>query len=92
MVQVLCQHLLAQTEQKNDVGDAAIASACATLFSHLPSVQGDYIWSFVAELAREAMTVTQNTVAADFHNQIQEAFRREVVLHEVETNTQLDIS
>ena len=75
-----------------DVGDEAVNAARDKLFAGVSPVKGDYIWSFVAELAREAMTATHNMVASSFHKQILKALRREVVLHEVETNTQLDKS
>lgn len=77
---------------KCDVGDEAINAAREKLFADVSPVQGDYIWSFVAELARDAMTMTHNMVASSFHKQIQKAFRREVALHEVEANVQLDKS
>ena len=77
---------------KGDVGDEAINAARDKLFAGVSPVEGDYIWSFVAELAREAMTMTHNMVASSFHKQVQKALRREVVLYEVETNAQLDKS
>ena len=72
------------------MGDASIAAASAKLFSHLPPIQGDYIWSFAAELSREAMTATRNMVASSFHKQVLKALRREVVLHEAGTRERLD--
>ena len=77
---------------KGDVGDDAINAARDKLFAGVTPIEGDYIWSFVAELARQAMTMTHNMIASSFHKQIHKAFRREIILHQVETNAKLDKS
>jgi len=74
------------------VGDATIDRAYEKLFPSavVERINGDYMWSFTAELARDAMTMTHNMIAATFHKQILKAIRREIVLYEARTNHRLE--
>ena len=74
------------------VGDARIDRAYEKLFPSavVERINGDYMWSFTVELARDAMTMTHNMIAATFHKQILKAIRREIVLYEARTNHRLE--
>ena len=78
------------SRKKRENPDEGIVAAHAKLFSTSSRIQGDRLWAFVAELARDAMTATHNMVASTFHKQVQKALRREVLLYEVSRATALD--
>ena len=64
--------------------DADIESAAQSLFAgKLEWTSMDYLWSFIAELSRDALTACQNMVASIFHIQLEKAFRREIIIWEV---------
>jgi hypothetical protein len=49
----------------------------------------DYMWSFIAELARNSLTACQNMIASTFHVQLENAIHRKMIIGEVEQGREL---
>ena len=63
--------------------DAVIEASAQALFGRSAAwTPSDYLWPFLAELARDAKTACQNMVAATFHQQLVKAYRRELIMWE----------
>ena len=60
--------------------DASIETSFQHLFSSTPPVVMDYMWSFIAQQGKDMVTATENMMVANFHVQIQKAFKREILI------------
>lgn len=61
--------------------DADIEASAQALFGVASDwTEMDNLWPFINELSRDSKTACQNMVASTFHEQLQKAFKREVIL------------
>ncbi len=62
--------------------DDSIENSIQRLFGSSSLVDASHMWPFIAELSKEALTMSQNMLASNFHRELTKAIRREVTLHE----------
>jgi hypothetical protein len=70
--------------------DASIQSSIQELFGTSPPIDSSYVWPFINELSKGAVTMTQNMMGANFHAELGKAVRREVVIYEWESGTPIE--
>ena len=62
--------------------DDAINASVQQLFGGSTRISSDKTWTFVAELSKTSVTMTQNMMASQFHIQLKKAFLREILIWE----------
>ena len=70
--------------------DVNIESSILQLFGAATSINSDHSWPFINELALQSVTLTQNMMASNFHNQLYKAAKREIIIFEYK-NCEWDI-
>ena len=60
--------------------DAEIEHSIQELFGEVEPITSNNSWPFVNELAKQTITMVQNMLAANFHKQLEKAFRREILI------------
>ena len=70
--------------------DASIEQSIQELFGSAAPIASDFVWPFVNELAKSAVTMTQNMMGANFHAELEKAVRRETIIHEWESRTTVE--
>ncbi len=70
--------------------DASIERSILELFGSAPPIKSDNVWPFINELSKNAVTMTQNMMGANFHAQLEKVVRREIIIHEWTTNKDLE--
>jgi hypothetical protein len=76
--------------ERKSSADLAIEAAAQELFAgRVDWTPMDFLWSFLAELSRDALTACQNMLGSVFHTQVEKAFRREMIVWEVERGREI---
>ena len=70
--------------------DVNIESSILQLFGAATSINSDHSWPFINELALQSVTLTQNMMASNFHNQLYKAAKREIIIFEYKNQVKIE--